>query len=331
MDYINIPLGAKLSPEDNRDYLVSKLIAQVNVFPKEFIISYNHPIKNQGNINSCVAHSLAYCREITEEQQNKNYNQFSVGFIYGNRRDEDYQGKGMFPREALKSIQDFGDVLYNDFPYNEEYPAIKLKINYKKDSLIKKAEPYKISSYCRLYTIDEIKNALMQIGAVTVSYPIYKSFYNTNYYGIVPIPNTSKEQWMGHHMMTIIGWKIINNNEYWIVLNSWGSNWADKGKCYIRHDVEFNEAWSISDNILPHPEVEPEKQKYWRVQVGAFKNKENSERLALELKNKGFSVYITMIEGLFKCQLGAFVQKLNAENLRQRVISMGYNAFLVNY
>lgn len=76
--------------------------------------------------------------------------------------------------------------------------------------------------------------------------------------------------------------------------------------------------------IIQQPE-----QKYYRVQVGAFKSESNAKRLQTKLKSVGFNVIIKQINGLYKCQLGAFRNKSNAENLLQSVKSKGFDAFLI--
>ena len=71
------------------------------------------------------------------------------------------------------------------------------------------------------------------------------------------------------------------------------------------------------------------KQKYYRVQVGAFKSEANAKRLQTKLKAVGFNAIIKQIDGLYKCQLGAFKNKSNAEDLLQSVKSKGFGAFLI--
>jgi hypothetical protein len=329
MDYKKIPLNAIPSKEDKRDYLISRLIASVNVFPEEYFNVYNHDILNQGNVGSCVAHSIdGYCRSITEEKQSNKYQLFSSGFRYGMRNITDYQGEGMEPREALESAKDFGSVPYVNFPYNESYWLVKNRIDQYKDELLKIADPYKITAYCRLYTESDVKNALMQLGLITVCIPIYESFYNTGSDGMVPTPNIIDENLCGSHEVSQYGWRKDRRDAY---LNSWGNEWGDNGRFYLASDYPIIEKWSISDTILPHPEPEPIKQTYWRVQVGAFSDINNANKLVVELKGKGLSTYITLVNNLYKIQLGAFIEKSNAENFKQKIIGMGYKAFLINY
>lgn len=254
-------LGAIPSPEDNRDYNIAMLTPVQKTFPKEFKIKYPGKIKNQGDIGSCVAFSLSYTRELQEYEQSKEFKRFSEGFIYGNRADtlgELLGREGMIPRDALRNLRIYGNVLYEDFPHNDKYPIVKKIIEENKDGLYKKAEPYKISTYVRLNTVEEIKTALMELGAVTAMFPIYKSFYKTNKYNpICPIPDVGKEKLQGYHEMTILGWREDNT---WIVLNSWGEDWADSGHCYVSFDFPIQESWSITDMILPHY---AEKYFYW--------------------------------------------------------------------
>ncbi|MCE5220044.1 MAG: SPOR domain-containing protein [Clostridium sp.] len=329
MDYKSIPLNTIPSPEDKRDFPISKLVAQVNVFPDEFIIPYNHNILDQKQIGSCVSHSIeGYCRSTTEEKQTGKYQLFSVGFRYGMRDSDDYCGEGMCPREALDSSLKYGSVPYNVFPYNEDYPSVKARIEKDKDRLLKIAEPYKISAYCGLHTVDEIKNALMQLGMVTACIPVYESFYQTNSNGIVKNPNTN-EKLHGYHEISLSGWRKDNR---WIVLNSWSSNWGDIGKCYIPFDFPFVEYWSITDNIVPHPEPEPEKQKYWRIQLGAYSTKERAINAQKKMFDKtGWKSYVTYIKPYYKLQFGAYINKVGAEFVKSQLKNLGYDSFIVYY
>jgi len=331
MDYKNIPLNTIPSPDDILDFPISKLVAQVNVFPDEFEILYNHDILNQGNIGCCVGFSIeGYCRSTTEEKQTGKYQLFSPGFRYGLRDSDDYIGEGMYPREALDSGLHYGSVPYTVFPYNEEYPSVKTRIEKDKINLLKIAEPYKISAYCRLYIVDEIKNALMQLGMVTICIPVYESFYQVGSDGLVKNPNTTSEKLYGYHEVTIYGWYKDNK---WKCLNSWSGSWGDKGRFYINFDFPIIESWSITDSIFEvHPEPEPEKQLYYRCQMGAFSIKQNCLNYQQKILNEtGFKSYIVFVDNLYKLQMNAFTIKQNAINFSQQLKDMGYDNFIVYY
>lgn len=75
------------------------------------------------------------------------------------------------------------------------------------------------------------------------------------------------------------------------------------------------------------PPAKPSETLY-RVQVGAFKNKSNAEKLAKQVKAKGFDCFIKLVDGLYKVQAGAYRVKKNAENQRDRLKKAGFDAWI---
>lgn len=66
----------------------------------------------------------------------------------------------------------------------------------------------------------------------------------------------------------------------------------------------------------------------YRVQVGAFKNRDNANALADRLKKDGYQNFISSVNGLFKVQAGAFRDKQNADVLMQQLRSLGYQPYV---
>ena len=242
-------LGAIPSEYDKRDYPIA-LVTQVKTehaksFRRTDFIS---PIKNQGNIGSCVAHSDSYLLECFKYVKTGAFEPMSVGFIYGNRVGTVgglLGGEGMSPRDSLKNLQKYGDVPFDDFPVNATYPEVASLISTDQSTLYQKAAANKIATYVKITTEDEIKTALETIGCVTIMIPVYTSFY-APIDGLVPIPQPT-EHLDGYHEITILGWREDNT---WIVANSWGENWGDKGFCYIPFEFPIQEAWSVADTTM---------------------------------------------------------------------------------
>lgn len=82
---------------------------------------------------------------------------------------------------------------------------------------------------------------------------------------------------------------------------------------------------NIMKKIVPDVVTE----KYYRVQVGAFKSEANAKALQLKLRNAGFSSIIKQIDGLYKCQIGAFKNKSNAESMVLSIKTKGFDAFVI--
>lgn len=317
-------LGAIPSGEDSRDFNISKLVATVNVFPSEFCLDLTElEIQDQGEVNCCVGESLAYTRFLTEKKQTGKNDLFSVGFIYGTREPEDYQEEGMRPREALKNLQKYGAVLKKDFPYLEEVPNIINKVREQNDELLPKADLFKITAYAKLDNEFSIKNALMQIGAVTTMIAVDWAFMCTGKDGLVPT-NIVFNPYMGFHQLTIVGWR---EDGKWICLNSWGKEWGDNGKVYLDKSKTL-ESWSLTDTIIPKEPIE----KWYRVQVGAYHNLEYCLAFQEELKRKGLDTYVVKVDEWYKVQLGAYKNLDYCYDFLYKVQNMGYtDAFVVYY
>lgn len=89
-------------------------------------------------------------------------------------------------------------------------------------------------------------------------------------------------------------------------------------------------AQSIADAILGTLDEETvEEPLYYRVQTGAFRNKENADRMLYELLEKGYPSFLLYEDGVYKVQTGAYQQIGNAINMEQRLRSDGYSTLIV--
>lgn len=223
--------GCLESPKDLRDFRVCNTLDSI-VLPTEFKLAKELTIKDQGAVNSCVAHSLSSMME------NKFNDVFSTGFIYGYRPEGYYQGEGMYPREALKTLLNKGDVKNSDFNINIEMKGAREEVNKKIDLLEALADDYKITAYARLYSENEIKSWLYT-KRIPVPISIATNNLKINKDNIIEIP---KEYPNSGHMMLIIGWNELG----FIVQNSWGKLWGDKGKAILPYEYNIREAWGVS-------------------------------------------------------------------------------------
>ena len=222
--------GSLQSPRDLRDFRVCSNNTKIEL-PSEF--NLNHGIiKDQGSVNSCVAHALS---SMLEQKEN---NVFSTGWIYGYRPQGYYQGEGMYPREALKTLLNLGAVENEEFNHNVEMQEAKKLVD---DDLIRLevyAEDLKISAYARLYNIEEIKTWLYT-KEIAVPVSIATTDLKIDKNNIIQIPSTYPN--VGH-MMLIVGWNELG----FIVQNSWGEEWGDKGLAILPYEYVIKEAWGVT-------------------------------------------------------------------------------------
>lgn len=97
-------------------------------------------------------------------------------------------------------------------------------------------------------------------------------------------------------------------------------------------DEKFSEmARGIAEAILGtlDEETTQEQERYYRVQTGAFRNRENADRLLYNLLDNGYPAFLLYDDGLFKVQVGAFQQIGNAIRMEQRLRDAGYSTVIV--
>ncbi|MBW4860673.1 MAG: N-acetylmuramoyl-L-alanine amidase, partial [Clostridiaceae bacterium] len=86
-------------------------------------------------------------------------------------------------------------------------------------------------------------------------------------------------------------------------------------------------AMGILDYLeIPYNETSGE---LYRVQAGAFGQRENAQNLVDKLKSKGYEAIIVELDSSYKVQIGAFSQRENAEKLVEQLKSDGFEAIVV--
>lgn len=224
--------GCKKETTDKRDYKMKKVKTYHDTVDGYEISMPD--VKDQGIVNSCVAHSLALLLETLNTET-----KFSTGFIYGYRPIGYSQDDGMYPREALKTITKIGDVPNYKFDHNKEMPEIKQYVDRELKELKPLADVYRIHSYSRIYTIDEIKQCLLNDTVVPISIPVYNDLQYEKKNYIIQEPSGNL---CGYHMIVIYGF----NKNGWLIQNSWGKEWADNGRAILSFDYPIDSAWAIS-------------------------------------------------------------------------------------
>uniref|UniRef100_A0A8D8V452 Cathepsin B-like cysteine proteinase 5 n=1 Tax=Cacopsylla melanoneura TaxID=428564 RepID=A0A8D8V452_9HEMI len=78
---------------------------------------------------------------------------------------------------------------------------------------------------------DAIKRELMTFGPTTATFELYDDFYHYKT-GVYHHSSEAKSE-MYLHSGKLIGWGTENGTPYWLVLNTWGPNWGDRGSFKI--------------------------------------------------------------------------------------------------
>ena len=232
--------GAVFAPQDLRDYRGVCTKPEYE-FPEKYEITMR-PVKNSGQVCSCVAHALASIVEAFNLAQGEGTQEMSVGYIYGNREAHPGFSHGMYTRAAIAEVVEYGDVPYVDFPFNEEVPEILDKWKAAYEEIKDKGLRYRFTKYYRLYNERDIKASLMQNGPVCIAMSWYNDI-KIDESGIMHTTQNKKNK-SGSHAMVVYGW----NKDGWLVQNSWGTSWGKGGRCVIPFNIHVEEFWGVVDN-----------------------------------------------------------------------------------
>jgi len=224
-------MGCLNSPVDLRDYKTAPS-KTVNL-PSDFRLVREAQVLDQGFVGSCVAHSLASMLE-TEF-----FDRFSTGFVYGYRPSGYSQEVGMYPREALKTLNKIGNVKFDRFEENVEMKRAKVLVDERFEDLRDVAAERKITGYARLYTENDIKSFLYN---TRTPIPISISTENMKLVEGSSVLDLPKVYPKSNHMILIVGWNELG----FIVQNSWGKSWGDRGFAILPYEYKINEAWGVT-------------------------------------------------------------------------------------
>lgn len=251
------------SPPDKDDWPLSRIADPVPI-PSAVRLDHLVPyIPEQGRCGSCVGQAgMNILNAFYNHKQELPDKGLSALFIYARSKQEDGipGAEGTYPRVALKIMQKEGACPESMLPYSQllgnclKFPAIQ-------DAHRSAAARYCIKAYARLWSLDEVKQALAAGKLVLAGIWVTESFAKWDGKGIIGLPNGSI---YGGHGVMLCGYD--DRKQAVIGPNSWGPAWGDKGFFWLSYDfcnwtTDFNmpalmEAWAVELEQLPA--VQPE-------------------------------------------------------------------------
>jgi C1A family cysteine protease len=202
---------------------------------------YCSSIEDQGKLGSCTGNAIAGAIELLHKRQSRTLD-ISRLFIYYYERKfigtVNYDS-GAYIRDGIKACYTYGAPTENLWPYN----ISKFKMQPHKTAIVD-ALKRKVTSYQRALDFNQVIDSITSGYPVTIGFNVYSSFDSPAVAktGIMPYPNVNKERLLGGHAVLIVGYNKTNNT--FIVRNSWGTRWGDKGYFYMPFEVIQNNRMS---------------------------------------------------------------------------------------
>jgi len=222
-----IPAGAELI--ENKEKTLSYELPDYFCWRNIDGVDYTTSMKTQGSCPSCEAYALVACLEtIIQYKTNKTFNcDLSEAHLFF------YPGGtcewGVDVKAAADYLVDYGVPDEGCFPdtlavYDPNYGSIEGWEN----------RTVKIQEWGWIENDEEeIKKALIEYGPLVICFHVYQDFmfYKKGVY---------RHRWgqrTGGHLVALVGYD--DNQQCWIVKNSWGKGWGDNGWFKMGYDPDM--------------------------------------------------------------------------------------------
>ena len=185
------------------------------------------PIVDQEDLGSCTACALAALLGKAKSSKSP----YSRLYIYYNQRIEEnniFIDSGATMLDSIKSIQNYGACPESIWPYEvskfSEKPTSQCYIEGSENKALKVKNINE--------NLNELKTALYKGYPIAFGIQVYQSFesHSVAITGHVRMPKYG-EVCLGGHAVTMVGYD--DTKQCFIVRNSWGTSWGDKGYFYL--------------------------------------------------------------------------------------------------
>jgi len=180
-------------------------------------------VKNQGSCGSCWAFSTMGCIEARYYINFKESVRFSEQQLVDCDTEVDEGCNGGLMEYAFAYLEKNGIETEDDYPYTGYDGSCK----YSKTKAVAI-----VSNYTKLETTDEddIKEYLYSQGPLAIAINADPFQYYSG--GIIDEDEQSCDPEGLNHGVVLVGYGTSGTTPYWIIRNSWGSSWGEKG--YVR-------------------------------------------------------------------------------------------------
>ena len=224
---------------DHRDYRFSHRVTSIVETPE--VVDWRPlmpPIYNQGDLGSCTANALGagfQYVQIKLKQPNWVPSRLMIYFMEREMEHTINEDAGAQIRDGIKVLAKFGVAPEALWPYDVAKFTKKPP-----ESVYKMASFHQALTYARVdQTAEAMEQCLAQGFPIVFGFAVFSSFESKEVAktGMMPMP-TKHEKDLGGHAVIIVGYDRAK--KHFIVRNSWGPGWGDKGYFYMPYEYALS-------------------------------------------------------------------------------------------
>lgn len=217
---------------DSRD-LIYPIDRDVKIPQKVDLRPSCSDVEDQADLGSCTANALAGALEFLEVKNKTAFVDVSRLYIYYNERRADgdvYEDAGSTIRTGAKVLAQYGACNEKMWPYDTTRFTIKPTAACYTDGA-----KHRISSYTRITSFNGILQCLATGYPIAFGFDVYTCMETEEVAktGMLPMPGPD-DYMVGGHAVLFVGYD--QGKKLFIVRNSWGASWGDKGYFYMPFD-----------------------------------------------------------------------------------------------
>ncbi len=215
--------------------------------PKVDLRPHMTAVENQGELMSCVANAVAGAYEyLVKRHQGEGAYDVSRLFVYYNARAKEgpvNEDGGSYIADAIASLGEFGACSEATWSYDPQQVNTEPSAD-----AYSEAEEFLVEDVVLVpLTLDDWRHTLAEGYPIVFGISLYESFDKQKKAGVVPLPSPAEAARAAHggHSMLCVGYS--DPDQMFIVRNSWGTDWGDKGYCYIPYSYLVNPKFNSGD------------------------------------------------------------------------------------
>jgi C1A family cysteine protease len=232
---------------DHRDQLYAAPVVRLKALPEAVDLrSKCPPVYDQGELGSCTANAIAGAIQFDRRKQKLKPDFVpSRLFIYYNERVMEHSvqsDNGAQIRNGIKSVAKQGDCPEKLWPYDAAKFSAKPSA-----AAYKEALKYQALQYQRVpQVLNQLRGCLASGYPFVFGFSVYDAFEGEEVAktGVLTLPGP-KEKLLGGHAVLAVGYD--NAKQVFIVRNSWGTSWGQKG--YFTIPYAYLTDSSLADDI----------------------------------------------------------------------------------